>query len=70
MSKQYDLDTSVAVILSKVGRMEDDLKNVNTKLESKYVTQDQFEPIKKLVYGMVSIVLVAVVGAIVALVIK
>jgi len=70
MSKQYDLDTSVAVILSKVSRMEDDLKNVNTKLESKYVTQDQFEPIKKLVYGMVSIVLVAVVGAIVALVIK
>lgn len=70
MPEKYDLDTSVAVILSKVSRIESDIDKINNKLESSYVTQDEFEPVKKLVFGMVSIILVAVIGAIVALVIK
>jgi hypothetical protein len=68
--KHPDLQTSVAVILTKVSRIENDLDKVNRRLEYNYVTQDQFEPVRKLVYGMVSIILLAVIGAIVALVIK
>lgn len=63
------LTTDVAVILSKVEYIEADVKSVKTKLEDDYVTQDQFEPVKKVVYGLVSIILVAVVVALVALVV-
>lgn len=63
------LATDVAVILSKVEYIEADVKSVKGKLEEDYVTQDQFEPVKKVVYGLVSIILVAVVVALVALVV-
>ncbi len=61
---------NIAVILSKVTRIEEDIKDVNDKLESNYVTQDQFEPVKNIVYGMVASILLAVVGAIIALVLR
>jgi hypothetical protein len=59
-----------AVILSKVNRIQTDVDQINGKLEKDYVTQDQFAPIAKIVYGMVSVILLAVVGALVALVIN
>jgi len=61
---------SLAVILNKVDRIETDVKGITTKLDADYVTQDQFEPVKKIVYGMVATILLAVVGAVVALVVK
>lgn len=38
-------------------------------LENRFVTKDQFEPVKTIVYGLVGVVLMAVATAIVALVI-
>ena len=64
------LTTNIAVILNKVEYIEREVKGINTKLESDYVTQDQFTPVKNIAYGLVSTILLAVVGAIVALVIK
>lgn len=63
------LTTDIAVILSKVGYIEGEVKEIIQKLQSSYVTQDQFEPVKKVVYGLVTIILLAVVGALVGLVI-
>ena len=40
------------------------------KIESCYVRQDQFKPIERIVYGAVTLILVAVVGALIALVIN
>jgi len=45
------------------------LKEINGKLDNEYVTRNEFAPIQKLVYGGVSITLVAVVTALLALVI-
>lgn len=64
------MGTSVAVILTKVQYIESEVGKINDKLEKEYVTKDQFEPVKNIVYGLVSLILVAVVGALVALVIK
>ena len=61
---------NLAVILNKVARIEADVQGINSKLDADYVTQDQFEPVKKIVYGLVSLILVAVVGALIALIIK
>lgn len=46
------------------------LDEINLKLENKYVTHDEFEPIKRLVNGLVGVVLGSVVLGIVALILK
>jgi len=58
----------IAEIKSKYERREEDFA---TKKELEhYVTQDQFTPIRKLVYGAVSIMLTTILGAIIFIVIK
>lgn len=41
-----------------------DLKEIKTLLDEKYVTKVEFDPIKKLVFGVVGVILVAVATAI------
>lgn len=38
--------------------------------DARYVNQDQYEPVKKAMYGLITLILIAVVGAIMALIIK
>ena len=72
--QQQDFVTRIAVQLAKLESsmeyIKSSVEDIVHKLEKNYVTQDQFEPIKRLVYGMVSIILVAVVGAIMAVILK
>ncbi len=68
-AKINQLVTDVAVILNEVGYIKEDMRGMRANLEKDYVTQDQFEPIKRVVYGLVSIILTAVVVALVALVV-
>lgn len=55
-------------ILVKLTRLETELKNLTKKTET-FVTKDEFAPIQRLVYGVVGVILVAVVGGIIALVV-
>lgn len=64
------LTTNVAVILSEMKTVKDDVKDIKEKLEKDYVSQDQFTPVKNIAYGLVSTILLAVIGALVALVLK
>ena len=61
--------TDIAVIKSNMLDIKEDVRDIKEKLEKNYVTQDQFEPVKKIVYGLVGLILVAVVGALIGLVI-
>lgn len=45
------------------------LDQIDGKLEGQYITRLEFEPIQKLVYGLVGLILFAVVGALVSLVV-
>lgn len=47
-----------------------DLKEFRTALDSKFVTKDQFDPVRKLVFGFVGIALTALVVAILAFIIR
>lgn len=47
-----------------------DIAEINIKLDDKYVTKEEFIPVRNVVYGMVAIILVAVIGAIVTLVLR
>lgn len=73
MINNYDnesIKTNVAVMRSKLETVQQDVRDIKKTLGSDYVTLTEFEPIKKLVYGLVAVILTAVVTAIVALVLK
>jgi hypothetical protein len=63
-------NTKIALIQQDISYMKDKLDNVDQKISTHYVSREEFEPIKKIVYGMVGLILVAVVGALVSLVVK
>jgi hypothetical protein len=46
-----------------------DIEEIKRRLDSKFVSVEAFEPIRKLVHGLVGLILVGVVGALLALVI-
>lgn len=44
-------------------------REIKDRLGRDYVTREEFDPIKKVVYGLVSITLIGVIGAILGLVV-
>tara|TARA_Y100000310_G_scaffold266076_1_gene277411 strand:- start:290 stop:478 length:189 start_codon:yes stop_codon:yes gene_type:complete len=54
----------------RLNQLEAKVDYINSKLDSKYVTQEEFKPIRFVVYGMVTMILMAVCAAGIALVIK
>lgn len=46
------------------------VEEIKRKQEQDYVSREEFEPIKRIVYGMVAIVLTSVFGGLVALVVN
>lgn len=47
----------------------DEIKKLFKDLKKNYVTRAEFEPVKKLVYGLVALILIAVAGAVIGLVV-
>lgn len=76
MASKETQGTKIALIQNDVGYLnkrfdsfEKKLDSVDEKLNSHYVSKEEFEPIKKVVYGLVGLILIAVAGAVVSLVI-
>lgn len=63
-------ETTLAVMANDIGYIKADLAEIKEKLEGDYVRTSDFEPIKKIVYGMVGLILASVLTAIVSLVLK
>ena len=61
---------SFEVIDTKLNFIMQSVKDIKQDLEKNYVTRMEFDPVKKIIYGLVGIILVAVVGAVIALVVK
>jgi len=68
-TNNHDDRVQLAVISNDLTYIKEKMNAIDTKVSNNYVTKEEFEPIKKIVYGVVSLILVAVVGALVALVI-
>ena len=68
-----DMAINQAVILSKVGYIEQEVKGINSKLDAEYATKEwceaQYGQSKKLINAVASIILTAVVIALVGLVV-
>lgn len=58
-----------AVILNKMTNVERRVESIEKKIDEDYVTQDQFAPVRTIVFGLVGLILTAVVGGLVGLVI-
>lgn len=61
---------NIKLIANDLTYVRADVTEIKKKLEDKYVTQDQFAPVQKLVYGLVAVLGIAVVGGIIKLIIK
>lgn len=69
MASEKSDDVKLAVMQNDLTYIKEKLSAVDTKISNHYVSKEEFEPIKKIVYGVVSLILIAVVGALVALVV-
>ena len=55
---------------AKIGELDDQLDGLSDEFEGKFVSKAEFAPVRSIVYGIVGIILVAVAGAVVALVVR
>lgn len=63
-------NTQIALMANDLGYVRKSIDVLTDKIDKNYVTKDEFEPIRKLVYGMVGLILVAVVGAVMTLILR
>lgn len=69
-SQSDTIDTKLAVMANNIEYIKSDIIEIKNQLKADYVTREEFGPIKKIVYGLVSLILVAVVGAMITLILK
>lgn len=68
--KQNDnMAVALAVIQADIGYIRVDIDEIKALVKDTYVTKEEFDPVKKIVYGLVSAILLAVVVALIALVV-
>ena len=63
-------ETQFALIVQRLDTIDGTLKSFIGHADVSFVTQDQFEPVRKIVYGIAGTVGLAFVAAVAALVIK
>ena len=69
-----EISEKVLLLTQSIEYMRSDIKEIkdklDNKLDNKYVSKEEFITVKTIVYGQVALILIAVVGALLALVLK
>jgi len=65
-----NIETKMEVALEQLVRVREDLRELNTKIDNNYVTRIEFEPVRNIVYGLVSLLLTGVIGSLLMMVIR
>ena len=60
---------NIALMSKDIGYIKAKVDEVDRKLEGTYITRYEFDPIKRVVYGLVGLILTAVVGGLIGLII-
>jgi hypothetical protein len=58
-----------AVLATKIDFLTTEVKELKGLVRSNYITKADFDPVRRIVYGMVALVLTAVIGALIGLII-
>ena len=66
----HRIDERTTLLIGKFGEMKEEIQDIRDHMNKKYVSQDEFIPVKNVVYGMVGTLLLSVFGAVIALVIN
>lgn len=73
MTKPTSQETRLAVIANDIIYIKEKLKTIDDKIEGDFISREEFsakfDPIQKIVYGLVSLVLISVFGALIGIVI-
>lgn len=67
---QESLEIKLARIDERTRQTQNVIKEIKEKLDKNYVTQDEFRPVRSIVYGLVGLILTAFAGGIVAMVMR
>ena len=67
--KETNIETRIEVAIEQIRQLRTDVTEIKQKLDSNYVTKEEFSPVRQIVYGIVSLILLGVVGAVLALVV-
>jgi hypothetical protein len=70
MNKESTDKVKLALMQQDLAYIKANVDDIKDKMENNYVTQEEFKPIRNIVYGMVTLILTGVVGALLALIIK
>ena len=62
--------TDIAVMKNDLSYIKREVIDIKVLVQQEYVTRAEFDPIKKIVYGLVGIILTGVAGALLTLVLK
>lgn len=65
-----EAEAKYQILESKLDSVQDDVREIKEVLRGSYVTQDQFGPVRTIVYGLVGIIMLSVVGAMLTLVLR
>jgi hypothetical protein len=68
--KESNDKVDIAVMAERIRNIQQTVANIEALLASKYVTRDEFNPVRNVAFGIVGIILTAVAIAIISLVIK
>lgn len=63
-------ETRMALLAQDLKYVKNAVDKIDMKVSSSYVSKEEFDPIKKIVYGMVSLILIGVLGAALSIVIQ
>ena len=64
---------TIAVIANDIVHIKTDMADIKLSIDrmcGTYLTKIEFEPVKKVVYGLVALILIAVIGALLAFVLE
>lgn len=64
------IDSQVAILCSEIRQIKEEIHDIKNQLSKKYVTDERFVPVERLVYGFTGIILVGFISALVVLVIR
>lgn len=69
MSAERKQSENMEVMANELTHIAADVSEIKSTLKGSYVSKDEFEPVKKIVYGLVGLILVTVVGGLLGLII-
>ena len=67
---KISIETIVALVQNDISYIKEKLEGIEDKLDHKYVSKEEFRPVRMIVYGSVGAILLVVVGALMAVILE